>query len=62
MVFLITLKRNLSIFVKINTFGVIAVFGVIVFVCSFGFYSFTNTEFVISATENNNTPIHSGES
>jgi len=47
MVFLITLKRNLAIFVKINTFGVFAVIGVIIFVCGFGFYAFTNTTFVI---------------
>jgi hypothetical protein len=47
------MKKNLAIFVKINTFGVIAVCGVIIFVCGFGFYALTNTTFTFSWTNKN---------
>lgn len=46
------MKKNLAIFVKINTFGVIAVIGVIIFVCAFGIYGFTNTSYYFSWTSN----------
>ena len=43
--FLVTLKKDLAIFVKINTFGVIFVFIIIIFVLSYGIFSMTNTDY-----------------
>lgn len=62
-VFLLTLKKNLGIFVKLNTYGVIAVCVVIIFICGVGIYSLTNTKYVFTV----GGPIHpvpaeSGES
>lgn len=42
----ITAIRNLSIFVKIATIGVIFVFFIIVFIMGVGIYGFTNTHYV----------------
>ena len=44
-IFLITMKRDLDFFLKLNTWGVLAVFGVILFVIAFGLYAFSNTSF-----------------
>ena len=49
------MKRNLSIFVKINTFGVVPIFIIIIFIIGVGFYSMTNTSFTFS-----NTPLEKG--
>eukprot|EP00347_Sterkiella_histriomuscorum_P006074 403354168 len=46
---LITSIRNLSIFVKIATIGVIFVFLIIVFIMGVGIYGFTNTHYVYTA-------------
>ena len=46
--FAMTASRNLTIFVKINSFGVIFVAIVMAFICGMGFFAFTNTDFVYS--------------
>lgn len=38
--------RNLNIFVKINSFGVIFITIVLVVICGVGFYGFSDTEYV----------------
>lgn len=45
---LITAIRNLNIFVKIATFGVIFVSLIIIFIVGVGIYGFTNTDYVYS--------------
>lgn len=47
---ILTAKKDLGVFVKINTIGVIFVIIVILFVLGVGFYSFSNTHFYIYAT------------
>lgn len=39
-------------FIKINSFGVIFICIIVIFILSYGFYSFSNTTFVISNDEN----------
>ena len=46
----LTLIKNLSIFVKMNTFGVVFVTMIIIFVVGVGIYALTNTNFVIQTT------------
>jgi Na+/proline symporter len=46
--FCMTASRNLAIFVKINSFGVIFVGIVLAFICGMGFFGFTNTEYVFN--------------
>ena len=43
--FVVTSKKDLAIFVKINTFGVIFVFIIVIFILSCGFYSISNTDY-----------------
>ncbi len=45
---LLTAIRNLSVFVKISTFGVIFIFMIIVFIIGVGIYAFTNTHFIFN--------------
>jgi hypothetical protein len=45
---LLTAIRNLSVFVKISTFGVIFIFMIIAFIIGIGIYSFTNTNYVFT--------------
>ena len=47
----ITAIRNLGIFVKINTFGVIFILMIIFFIIGVGIYAFTNTDFVFTQPE-----------
>jgi len=47
----ITSIKNLSIFIRINTFGVIFIFMIIFFIVGIGIFSFTNTTFVYSLSE-----------
>ena len=44
--FVITLKKDLSIFIRLISFGSIFIIAIILFIVGFGFYSFTNTHFV----------------
>jgi hypothetical protein len=53
----LTMIRNLNIFVKINTFGVIFIFMIIFFIIGVGVYAFTNTDFVYSQPL---SPTHPG--
>lgn len=39
-------------FIKINSFGVIFICIIVIFILSYGFYSFSNTTFVISNDDN----------
>ena len=48
---LLTAIRNLSVFVKISTFGVIFIFMIIVFIIGVGIYAFTNTHFIFTPPE-----------
>lgn len=50
------MKKNLGIFVKINTFGVIPIIIIVLFIIGIGFYSFTNTTFVYSLPEKIRNP------
>ena len=43
-----TASPNLQLFVKINSFGVIFIAIIIVFICGMGFYAFSNTTFTYS--------------
>lgn len=45
---MMTAIRNLSLFVKINTFGVIFILMIIAFIIGVGIYAFTNTNFVFT--------------
>ena len=45
MTFAMTAPRDVSIYAKINSFGVIFIMIIIVFTCGVGIYSLTNTEF-----------------
>jgi hypothetical protein len=45
--FSITLKKDLSIFIKLVSFGSIFIISLILFIIGFGFYAFANTDFVI---------------
>jgi sodium-coupled neutral amino acid transporter 9 len=45
-------KKDISLFVTVNSFGVIFVCITITFIFSYGFYSFTNTNFIISNDDN----------
>ena len=47
-VFLMTASPNLQLFVKINSFGVIFIAIIILFICGMGFYAFSNTAFTYS--------------
>ena len=55
MLLILTAKKDLGIFVKINTIGVAFVIIVIIFVCCVGFYGFSNTEYFIFAVPPTNT-------
>ena len=46
----VIMKRDLSLFIRIGSFGVIFVCIVIVFIFSFGIYSMTNTSFHVTWT------------
>lgn len=46
--FFLTMKKNLSIFMKINSFGVIPICIIVVFIIGIGFYSLTNTHYVFT--------------
>lgn len=48
---LMTAIRNVGVFVKINTFGVLFILMIIVFIVATGIYAFTNTHFVFSPIE-----------
>lgn len=50
MVFGMTAVRDLQIFVKINSFGVIFIACIILFVFGVGIYGFINTEYTTSET------------
>lgn len=50
LVFAMTALRDLQIFVKINSYGVIFITLVILFICGMGFYAFGNTEFTTNRT------------
>jgi hypothetical protein len=43
-----TASPNLQLFVKINSFGVIFIAIIILFICGMGFYAFSNTAFTYS--------------
>jgi hypothetical protein len=45
-----TAVRDLQIFVKINSYGVIFIFLIILFVCSVGIYGFAGTNYTVSQT------------
>jgi amino acid permease len=45
--FLITNKKDLSIFIKMISFGSAFIISLMVFLIGFGFYGFSNTEFII---------------
>ena len=51
--FPIVSKKDISLFIKLNTFGVLFVWIILLFILAYGFYSFTNTTFVISNEPNN---------
>ena len=44
--FFITLKKDLSIFIRLVSFGSIFIISLILFIIGFGFYAFSNTDFV----------------
>lgn len=46
-----TAVRDLQIFVKINSYGVIFIFLIILFVCGVGIYGFIDTVYTTSETE-----------
>ncbi len=48
-----TAVRDLQIFVKINSYGVIFIFLIILFVCGVGIYGLTTTTYTTSRTEFN---------
>jgi sodium-coupled neutral amino acid transporter 9 len=48
-------KKDISLFVTVNSFGVIFVCITITFIFSYGFYSFSNTNFIISNDDNDVT-------
>lgn len=50
-VFGMTSVRDLQIFVKINSYGVIFIALIILFICGMGIYGFTNTEYTYSQTK-----------
>lgn len=50
--FVITLKKDLSIFIKLMSFGSIFIISLILFIIGFGFYALASTKFeIISASE-----------
>ena len=53
-VFLVTMRKDLEIFIKLNFFGAWMIFVVIIFVLGYGFYAFSNTSyaFVIGPAHN----------
>jgi hypothetical protein len=51
LLFAVTAVRNLSIFVKIASFGVIFVTLIILFILAVGIFSFTNTDFVYKTSD-----------
>lgn len=53
---IITAIRNLSIFVKIATIGVIFVALIIIFIMGIGIYGFTNTKYVYNEMESIDIP------
>ena len=51
LLFAVTAVRNLSVFVKIASFGVIFVSLIILFIFAVGLYSFTNTDFIYKSSD-----------
>jgi thiol:disulfide interchange protein len=47
MLFIATLKKDLSIFIRINSFGVIFSLAIIFFVIAMGIYSMSNTNYLV---------------
>ncbi len=45
--FVITLKKDLSIFIRLVSFGSIFIISLILFIIGFGFYAFATTDFEI---------------
>jgi sodium-coupled neutral amino acid transporter 9 len=45
-------KKDISLFIKVNSYGVIFICITVVFILSYGFYSFTDTNFIISNADN----------
>lgn len=41
-------KKDISLFIKLNSIGVLFVCIILIFILSYGFYAFSNTTFVIS--------------
>lgn len=46
----ITSKKDLSIFIKLVSFGTFFIVSLILFIIGYGIYGFSNTDYVISAT------------
>lgn len=46
--FPVVCKRDFSVFIKINSYGVLFVIAILVFLFGYGFYSLSNTSFIIS--------------
>jgi len=45
-----TLRKDLSLFIKMNSFGVIFICIIVVFILGMGFFSISNTVYVYSET------------
>jgi hypothetical protein len=46
-----TMRKDLQIFVKINSYGVIFIAILILSICSMGFYGFSNTAYTSNRTQ-----------
>jgi len=55
--FVITLKKDLSIFIRLMSFGSIFIISLIFFIIGFGFYSIHNTKFEIVGPSTPNTYV-----
>jgi hypothetical protein len=53
--FVITLKKDLTIFIKLMSFGSIFIISLILFIIGFGFYAVANTDFQIVGASTPNT-------
>ena len=45
LVYLMGIPKDVSIYAKINSFGVVFITIIILFICGLGFYSISNTDF-----------------
>ena len=50
----ITMKRDLSVFIKLMSFGTYFIMALMLFIVAVGIYGFTNTHYVI---ENSSVPV-----